>query len=148
MNEFGWNLLSLWSILVRSLFWVYDDIDMTTDTLVGAILTSPCVRVTPAVLVGGLLGPGSSTSIGSLLRRAKTKKKRVKEILSFFASEFSFLKTYLREKKMDRCRHNTFLPRDDGLDWVEYLEREEKNISLCNSEINVAEIKDQKGPEF
>lgn len=75
---------------------------MTTDTLIGAILTSPCVRVTPAVLVGGVLGPGSFTSIGSPspLRRAKTKKKKqVKEILSFFASEFSFLKNVSPEKK-------------------------------------------------
>lgn len=49
---------------------------------------------------------------------------------------------------MDRCCHNTFLPRDDGLDKVWYLEREKKRLSLCNSEINVAEINDQKGPEF
>lgn len=65
---------------------------MTTDTLVGGILTSPCVRVTPAVLVGGVLGPSSkSMASSSPLRRAKTKtkKKQVKEILSFLASEFS-----------------------------------------------------------
>ena len=65
---------------------------MTTDTLVGGILTSPCVRVTPAVLVGGVLGPSSkSMASSSPLRRAKTKtkKKQVKEILSFLDSEFS-----------------------------------------------------------
>ena len=65
---------------------------MTTYTLVGGILTSPCVRVTPAVLVGGVLGPSSkSMASSSLLRRAKTKtkKKQVKEILSFLDSEFS-----------------------------------------------------------
>ena len=65
---------------------------MTTDTLPGGILTSPCVRVTPAVLVGGVLGPSSkSMASSSPLRRAKTKTKKtqVKEILSFLASEFS-----------------------------------------------------------
>ena len=65
---------------------------MTTDTLVGGILTSPCVRVTPAVLVEGVLGPSSkSMASSSPLRRAKTKtkKKQVKEILSFLDSEFS-----------------------------------------------------------
>ena len=65
---------------------------MTTDTLVGGILTSPCGRVAPAILVGGVVGPSSrSMASSSALRRAKKeKKKKVKEILSFFASEFSF----------------------------------------------------------
>lgn len=73
---------------------------MTTDTLVGGNLTSPCVRVTPAILARGVLGPSSrSMASSSALRRAKTKKKKGQGNLFFFCFRiFIFLKTYLRKK--------------------------------------------------
>lgn len=78
---------------------------MTTDTLVGGILTSPCGRVAPAILVGGVVGPSSrSMASSSALRRAKKeKKKRSRKSCLFLLQNFHFFKNVSPKKKIDRC---------------------------------------------